>query len=48
LDEEYITSEEQQELNNEYLALAKEIGNFIRYLNKSTIKGHKFSGRDQE
>jgi four helix bundle protein len=44
-DDKTISDEEQNELISEYKTLAKDIGNFIRYLNKSDIKGQKFAGR---
>ena len=44
-DDKSITEEEQNELILGYKTLAKDIGNFIRYLNKSDIKGQKFAGR---
>ena len=44
-DAKSITEEEQNELILGYKTLAKDIGNFIRYLNKSDIKGQKFAGR---
>ncbi len=45
LDEGYISLEEQLELMNDCKILSTDIANFIRYLNQSTIKGQKFSGR---
>ena len=44
-DDQTVTEEEQNELILGYKTLAKDIGNFIRYLNKSDIKGQKFAGR---
>ena len=46
IDEGYINNEEQIELNQECKLLGADIGNFIRYLNQSNIKGQKFLGRN--
>jgi four helix bundle protein len=44
-DDNTITEDEHNELILEYKTLARDIGNFIRYLNKSDIKGQKFLDR---
>jgi four helix bundle protein len=44
-DDNTITEDEHNELILEYKTLARDIGNFIRYLNKSDIKGAKFLDR---
>ena len=44
-DDKAISQEELDELVPEYRVLAKDIGNFMAYLNKSTIKGQKFLDR---
>jgi four helix bundle protein len=44
-DDNTITEDEHNELILEYKALARDIGNFIRYLNKSDVKGQKFLDR---
>ena len=44
-DDKTISEEELNDLILEYKTLAKDIINFIRYLNKSDIKGQKFIGR---
>ncbi|MFN2439050.1 MAG: four helix bundle protein [Chitinophagaceae bacterium] len=46
LDEGYISLEEQSELMNDCKTLGTDIANFIRYLNHSSIKGQKFTGRN--
>jgi four helix bundle protein len=45
LDANSISEEEANELIKEYKELAKNIGNFMRYLNKTDIKGQKFLDR---
>ena len=44
-DDKTVTENEHNELISEYKILSKEIGNFIRYLNKSDIKGQKVLDR---
>jgi four helix bundle protein len=44
-DDNTITENEHNELILEYKTLARDIGNFIRYLNKSDVKGQKFLDR---
>lgn len=44
-DENIISETEHLAFIKQYKALAKDIGNFIRYLNASDIKGQKFNGR---
>ena len=44
-DDNSISQEESDALHSQYKELAKDIGNFIRYLNKTDIKGQKFLDR---
>ena len=41
LDNNYITQEEHNELNNTVLQISKSIFNFVQYLKNSEITGHK-------
>jgi four helix bundle protein len=45
IDMEYWLENDVKELSVEFQNLAKDIANFIRYLNKSNIKGQKFKDR---
>lgn len=44
-DEQFITMDEQQNLNQRFTVLSADIANLIRYLNQCEIKGLKFAGR---
>ncbi len=44
-DVSYWTEESIFQIKNDYENLAKNIGNFIRYLNNTDIKGQKFKDR---
>ena len=41
----YWTEENVFQIKNDYETLAKNIGNFIRHLNNTDIKGQKFKDR---
>lgn len=45
IDQEYVTSNDYNELYNGYDNLAAKIAGFITYLNRSSIKGEKFRNR---
>jgi four helix bundle protein len=44
----YITKTELENLQSRYSNLAEQIAGFIKYLNKSEVRGQKFKGRTQD